>query len=255
MKIVIDEERRTLACQDDKGRRELPLYSDEAFEIISRLYLTVGWNQKYTYTFSWLGRPIIQLPDDMVRLQEVIHSVKPDVIVETGVAHGGSLIYYASLCKAMDKGRIIGIDIEIRPHNREAMEAHPMFDRIELLEGSSTAPEILDAVRARIQAEDVVLVILDSDHSYQHVHDELEAYAPLVSVGSYIVATDGYMEELTQVPRGHAHWKQDNPAAAARDFARENPDFSIEQPDWPFNESTLSKNVTHWPAAYIKRIR
>lgn len=255
MKIAIDEEQGTLACEDETGRRELPLYSDEAFEIIAQLYLTVGWNQKYTYTFSWMGRPIIQLPDDMVRLQEVIHEVQPDVIVETGVAHGGSLIYYASLCKAMDKGRIIGIDIEIRPHNRAAIEDHPLFDRIELLEGSSTDPDILAAIRERIQTGETVLVILDSDHSYQHVRNELAAYAPLVTVGSYIVATDGFMEDLTEVPRGHAHWKTDNPAAAARDFAAETPDFSIEQPRWPFNESDLTKNVTHWPAAYLKRVR
>ena len=158
MKITIDEEEQVLTCQDESGPRRLPLYSDEAFEIIAQLYLTVGWNQKYTYTFSWLGRPIIQLPDDMFRIQEVIHRVKPDVIIETGVAHGGSLIYYAGLCEAMKKGRIIGIDIEIRSHNRTAIEAHPLFDRIELLEGSSTAPNILEEVRRRIQPGDVVFV-------------------------------------------------------------------------------------------------
>ena len=255
MKITIDEEEQILTFQDESGPRRLPLYSDEAFEIIAQLYLTVGWNQKYTYTFSWLGRPIIQLPDDMFRIQEVIHRVKPDVIIETGVAHGGSLIYYAGLCEAIKKGRIIGIDIEIRSHNRTAIEAHPLFDRIELLEGSSTAPNILEEVRRRIQPGDVVFVVLDSDHSYRHVRDELEAYASLVSVESYIVATDGIMRHLTNVPRGTVRWKDDNPAMAAEDFTRENTHFSIEHPDWEFNESNLSKSVTHWPSAYIKRIR
>lgn len=255
MKITIDEEEQVLTYEDESGRRQLPLYSDEAFEIVAQQYLMVGWNQRYTYTFSWLGRPIIQLPDDMFRIQEVIHSVKPDVIIETGIAHGGSLIFYAGLCQAMGKGRIIGIDIEIRPHNRTAIEAHMLFDRIDLLEGSSTAPDILEETRRRIRPGEVVLVILDSDHSYQHVRDELEAYAPTVSVNSYIVATDGIMRDLTNVPRGNKRWEQSNPAMAAEDFARENPHFLIEQPVWRFNESTLSKNVTHWPSAYLRRIR
>lgn len=255
MKITIDEEEQVLTYEDESGPRQLPLYSDEAFEIVAQLYLTVGWNQKYTYTFSWMGRPIIQLPDDMFRIQEVIYNVKPDVIVETGVAHGGSLIFYAGLCEAMGKGRILGIDIEIRPHNRTAIEAHPLFDRIELLEGSSTAPHIVEEVRRRIQPGEVVLVILDSDHSYQHVCNELKAYAPVVSVDSYIVATDGIMRDLTNVPRGNKRWEHDNPAMAAEEFARENPHFLAEPPSWPFNESTLSKGVTHWPSAYLKRAR
>src|SRR5476649_2488202 len=123
-RIVIDTDAETLVWEDGDGSRSLPLYSDEAFEIVSRQWVRVGWNQRYPYTFTWLGRPIIQLPEDMVRAQEVIFAVKPDVLVETGVAHGGSLIYYASLFRILGKGRVIGVDIEIRPHNRKAIEEH-----------------------------------------------------------------------------------------------------------------------------------
>src|SRR5690606_19131155 len=147
-------------------------------------------DNKYVYGFSWMGRPIIQLPEDMIRIQEVVYRLKPDVIVETGVAHGGSLIFYASLCKAMERGRVIGIDIEIRPHNRKAIEAHELAGFITLVEGSSTDPAIVQEVKSLVAPGETAIVILDSNHSKQHVLDELEAYADLVSVGSYIVACD-----------------------------------------------------------------
>src|SRR5437867_3632832 len=143
MKITIDTELKRLVQETAEGRQEHDLYSKQAFEILSQQWLKVGWNEKYPYTFTWMGRPIIQLPEDMIRVQEVIYRVRPDVIIETGVAHGGSLIYYASLCKAMEKGRVIGIDIEIRPHNRAAIERHELFPLITLIEGSSVAPDIV----------------------------------------------------------------------------------------------------------------
>lgn len=254
MKLTLDTEAKTLTL-DDAGKIEtLELYSSAAFEAISRQWVRVGWNQKYQYTFSWMGRPIIQLPEDMIRMQEVIFRLQPDVIIETGVAHGGSLIFYSSLCKAMDKGRVIGVDIEIRPHNRAAIEAHPLNDRITLIEGSSTAAEIVAQVKARVLPGESVLVILDSNHSYAHVLDELEAYAELVTPGSYIVATDGIMFDLTDVPRGMPKWSTDNPSCAARDFAAKHPEYVIEQPSWPFNESVLHTNITHWPGAWLKRV-
>lgn len=250
MKIAIDTTARTLVVEG----RTLPLYSDEAFELLSDLWIRVGWNQKYSYGFSWLGAPIIQMPEDMIRYQEVIVRLKPDVIVETGVAHGGSAIFSASLCRLLGKGRVVAVDIEIRPHNRAAIEAHPLADLIALIEGSSTAPAVVEAVKARIQPGESVLVALDSNHSYAHVLAELEAYAPLVTPDSYIIATDGVMRDLTDVPRGSPSWERDNPAQAALDFAAAHPDFVVEQPAWTFNESTLSKNVTHWPGAWLRRI-
>jgi cephalosporin hydroxylase len=235
--------------------RDLDLYSKEAFELISRLWLTVGWDQKYTYTFSWMGRPIIQLPEDMIRIQEVIYQVKPDVIIETGVAHGGSLVYYASLSKAMGRGRVIGIDIEIRPHNRKAIEAHELYPLITLVEGSSTSASTVEQVKSLVKPGEVVLVLLDSCHTKEHVLGELEAYHPLVSPGSYIVATDGVMRNLYDVPRGKPEWVRDNPAAAAAEFAAKHSEFVLEQPPQPFNESELTESLTHWPDAWLRRVR
>ncbi len=255
MKIEIDTELGTLVYNDGGSSTALPLYSDAAFEILSAQWLKVGWNQKYPYAFSWLGRPVIQLPEDLVRVQEVIYRLKPDVILETGVAHGGSLIFYASLCKAMGHGRVVGVDIEIRPHNRSAIESHELADLITLIEGSSIDSSVIAQVRSKIGEGQTVLVLLDSNHSKKHVLAELDAYHDLVSPNSYIVATDGSMRDLHDVPRGNAQWVWDHPVAAAEQFAADHPNFAIEQPPWPFNESSLKSNITHWPRAWLRRIR
>jgi cephalosporin hydroxylase len=254
VKLAIDTERQTVVVEDHSGRRELPLYSDESFAHLSRLWRNVGWNQKYTYGFTWMGRPIIQLPEDLVRIQETIHRVQPDVVIETGVAHGGSLVFYASLFRAMGRGRVIGIDVEIRPKNRRAIEEHPLASMITLVEGSSTAPETLAKVQALVQPGERVMVILDSNHTKDHVAQELEKYAPLVSEGSYIVATDGLMEDLHDVPRGRKEWRDDNPSAAAREFASAHPRFVLEPPPFVFDETLSRVQVTHWPDAYLRRV-
>ncbi|AXS40436.1 CmcI family methyltransferase [Breoghania sp. L-A4] len=253
MKLILDEDNATLTRQDDNGSETLSLYSDEAFNTLSPILNRVGWNQKYSYRFSWLGRPVIQLPEDMMRIQEVIYDLKPDLIIETGVAHGGSLIYYASLFEAMGKGHVLGIDIEIRPHNREAIEAHPLFKRIDLLEGSSTADDIVAKVKAVADKYETVLIILDSDHSYSHVMDELNIYSGMVTPGSYIVATDGIMRELTAVPNGNPAWATDNPSTAAEEFASKHPEFELAAPVPTFNESTLAEMPTYWPSAWLRR--
>jgi cephalosporin hydroxylase len=253
VRIFVDTERGRLTSETAQGSRSIDLYSDEAFQILSGLWLKVGWNQKYTYTFSWLGRPVIQLPEDLIRLQEVIYRVRPDVIIETGVAHGGSAVFYASVMKAFGRGRVIGVDIMVRPENRRAIEAHELAGQITLIEGSSTDIAIVDQVRSLVSSRDKVLVVLDSRHDKAHVLAELRLYGPLVTSGSYIVATDGIMRDLTEVPRGRPDWARDNPAEAAREFAREHPEFSIEPPPWSFNESTLSTDVTHWPDAWLRR--
>jgi cephalosporin hydroxylase len=253
MRLCIDTDSQRLTIEDGTGARELPLYSKEAFYAVARQWLRICWNQKYTYTFTWLGRPMVQLPDDVLRLQEVIWTVKPDVIVETGVAHGGSLVFHASLCHAIGKGRVMGVDVEIRPHNRRAIEDHPMSKYIQLVEGDSVGAETIGRVHAAVHAGETVLVILDSNHTKTHVLAELEGYHDLVGVGSYIVATDGIMQDLDDVPRGQRAWANNNPAAAARDFAERHSDFTIEEPTWQFNESDLNANVTHWPGAYLRR--
>lgn len=253
MKLTIDTESKRLIHDANGREQEFDLYSKESFELISHQWLKVGWNQKYPYTFSWMGRPIIQLPEDMIRAQEVVYRVKPDVLIETGVAHGGSLIFYASLFKAMGKGRVIGIDIALRPHNRKAIEAHELFPLITLLEGSSVAPEIVQKVHAAVKQGEAALVILDSNHTKQHVLAELEAYHDIVTPGSYIVATDGSMKDLYDVPRGQREWVTDNPTAAAAQFAENHTEFIVEQPAWPFSESGLTENITHWTGAWLRR--
>ena len=255
MKITLDDQARTLVRETPAGREEMPLYSDAAFEILSDQWVKIGWNQKYPYSFSWMGRPIIQLPEDIVRVQEVIYRVKPDILIETGVAHGGSLVFYASLFKAMGTGRVVGIDIEIRPHNRTAIEAHELSPMITLVEGSSIAPDTIAQVRSLVHPGERVMVILDSCHTKAHVAGELDAYHGLVTPGSYIVATDGGMKDFHDVPNGNPEWIWDHPTAAAAEFAERHPEFILEQPAWPFNESTLKHNITHWPGAWLRRVR
>lgn len=252
--ISVDLEQGIVTVEDDGQVKQYGLGTSEAFNLISQVWLRAGWDNKYVYGFSWMGRPIIQLPEDMVRLQEVIFTLQPDVIVETGVAHGGSLVFYASLCKTLERGRVIGIDIEIRPHNREAIEAHPLFPFITLIEGSSIEPAVVDEVKAQIRPGERVLILLDSCHTKDHVSAELHAYAPLVNKGSYIVAMDGIMEQVVGAPRTDPDWSWNNPCQAALEFVKSNPDFIIEEPPFLFNEGNITERVTYWPSAFIKRI-
>ena len=252
--IKVDIEQGTVSVEERGLTSQYGLDTPEAFKIISEIWLRAGWDNKYVYTFTWLGRPIIQLPEDMMRLQEVIHSVRPDVIVETGVAHGGSLIFYASLCKAIDRGRVIGIDIEIRPPNRKAIEEHPLSSFITLIEGSSIDPLIVEAVRTQIGPDEKVMVLLDSCHTKAHVLAELRAYSSLLKPGSYIVAMDGIMEQVVGAPRTQPDWAWNNPRQAALEFVESNPEFTIEEPAFLFNESNLAERVTYWPTAFIRRL-
>lgn len=253
MKITADTDAGTVQIDDVDGTRTVDLWTRDGFQAIADLWLKVGWNQKYSYAFTWLGRPLIQLPEDVIRMQEAIFAVQPDVIVETGVAHGGSAIFMSSLCRALDRGRVISIDIEIRPDNRAAIEAHPMFDRITLIEGDSAASETVAQVHELCKPDETVMVILDSDHSYAHVMRELEAYAPLVSPGSLLVATDGVMEDLADTPLGQPEWRDDNPARAARDFAASHPEFVLEPPPRPFDESDGTVIHTYFNSAWLRR--
>jgi len=234
--------------------------SPEGFDVLSRAWLRAGWQCRHVYTFTWLGRPIIQLPEDMFRVQEVIHDIRPDVIIETGVAHGGSLVFYATLCRVMGRGRVIGVDIDIRPRNREAIENHELSDLITLIEGDSTAPAVVHGVRSLIGPHDTVFVMLDGSHDRDHVLAELNAYAPLVSVGSYIVAADGIMGDLAGLrrcddTRETADWTWNNPRDAVEAFLEGNNDFEPGIPPFEFNESPLSKPATYWAGGWLKRIR
>lgn len=208
----------------------------EIHELTAR-WLRATLGHRYSYNFSSLSRPIIQYPQDMIALQELIWRVEPDLIVETGIAHGGSLVMSAAMlslldyCEAVEQGtvldprqtrrRVLGIDIDIRAHNRAAIEAHPMAHRIEMIEGSSVAPEVIERVRAIAGAHRTVLVILDSNHTHAHVLAELEAYAPLTSRGSYCVVYDTVVEDLPEQAYPDRPWgKGDNPKTAVWEYLR-----------------------------------
>jgi cephalosporin hydroxylase len=239
---------------------------DPDLHALSRLWSRYTGDYKYTYNFSWLGVPIIQLPPDMVAMQELIWQVKPDLVIETGIAHGGSLIMSASLlmlvdyCEAVSAGgnwnpstrgrRVVGVDIDIRSHNRSAIEQHPMASRITLIQGSSTAPDIVASVRAQAKGARSVLVCLDSDHTHDHVLAELEAYAPMVSAGSYCVVFDTLIEDRPHGFFPDRRWdKGNNPKTAVWEYVKHHPEFVIDK-DIP--NKLL---ITTAPDGYLKRIR
>jgi len=238
----------------------IDLYSNEGFRRLSELWLKVAWDQKHVYSFSWLGRPIIQNPEDIVRMQEIVWTVKPDVIIETGIAHGGSLIFYASILDNIRKGKVIGIDIDIRSHNRKALDEHPLRDKITLIEGSSIADEIVSKVKKEIPENASVMIILDSAHNKAHVLEELRLYSQFVTQDSYIVVTDGSQKYLGDTPRAirdykeyAERWDYDNPLNAIDEFLLENKDFVSIEPGFLFNESTIDFRITHWPKAFLAR--
>jgi cephalosporin hydroxylase len=211
---------------------------------------------QYSYNFSWLGLPIIQYPQDMVAMQEIIWSVQPDLVIETGIARGGSLILSASMlelnasCGGPKDGAVVGIDIDIRAHNREAIEAHPMSRRISMIQGSSVAPEIIAQVKARAKGKKSVLVCLDSNHTHAHVLSELEAYAPLTTVGSYCVVFDTIIEDLPAEMSGDRPWGPgDNPKTAVRKFLASHPGFEIDE---QMNHKLL---ISVAPDGYLRRVR
>jgi cephalosporin hydroxylase len=183
----------------------------------------------------------------------VIWALRPDVVVETGVAHGGSLVFYASLLEVLGKGLVIGVDVEIRPPNRRAIEEHPLSSRIVLVEGDSTDESVLARVRQRVDDARCVLVLLDSDHSRDHVRRELEAYSSLVTAGSYVVVMDGIMRDVVGAPRSSPDWDWNNPLSAVDDFLSTHVDFVESEPSWLFNEGAVRERVTYWPRGYLLR--
>ena len=231
----------------------------EAFMLSSTL-------PQYSYNFEFLGRPIIQYPQDMVAMQELIWKVKPDLIIETGIAHGGSLIMSASMlalldmCDAIDSGtvldpkkskrKVLGLDIDIRQHNREAIEAHPMFTRIQMIQGSSIASEVIEQVKAVAKNYQRVLVCLDSNHTHDHVLAELEAYAPLTSVESYCVVFDTIVEDMPKAMFPDRPWGPgDNPKTAVWEYLKTHLEFEI---DKSIDHKLL---ISVAPDGYLKRVK
>lgn len=210
----------------------------------------------YSYNFSWLGRPIIQYPQDIVAMQELIWEIKPDLIIETGIAHGGSLIFSASMlalleiCGEIEKGEVLGIDIDIRAHNKEAIEAHPMSKKITMFQGSSIDDDMIKKVHDFAKRGKKILVCLDSNHTHEHVLAELQAYASLVSVGSYCVVFDTVVEDLPNEIWDDRPWgKGDNPKTAVWEFLKTNDDFIIDEQ----MDNKLLISVA--PSGYLKRVK
>lgn len=206
---------------------------------------------KYTYNFTWMGRPIIAFPQDMIAMQEIIWEVKPDLIIETGVAHGGSIVYYASLLELIgNEGLVIGIDIDIRPHNRKLIEEHPMSKRIRMVEGSSISNEVFEEVKKYTANKSKILICLDSNHTHEHVLEELKLYAPLTSVGSYCVVFDTAVEDLPDSLYENRPWgKGDNPKTAVWEYLKTHDEFEI---DAAIHSKLL---ITVAPDGYLKRVK
>lgn len=224
---------------------------NEEIHSLSTKWIEHVSRMKYSYNFTWLGRPIIQFPQDIVALQELIWQVKPDLIIETGIAHGGSLIFSASILELLgEKGHVLGIDIDIREHNRVEIESHPMFKRITMIQGSSTDPEIAKKVYAFVKDKKKILVVLDSLHTHNHVAKELELYSPLVSSGSYLVVFDTIIEDMPNDFFQDRPWgKGNNPKTAVWEFLKKNNRFIIDK------EIENKLLITVAPDGYLKCVK
>ncbi len=221
---------------------------DKDFCQESAKWLQASVKQKYSYNFKWLGRPIIQYPQDMVAIQEIIWDTKPDLIIETGIAHGGSLIFHASILELLGgKGQVVGIDIDIRSHNRSEIEKHPLYKRIAMVEGSSVDENTVAQAGKYAQGKESVMVILDSMHSHEHVLKELELYSPLVSKGCYLVVLDTVIEFLpVELYPGKPWGPGDNPYTAVHEFLKSNKRFVIDRP------ITDKLQITVAPDGYLR---
>lgn len=244
--MSFEKEVKDRICENSKS---------ESLQSSAHQFVTESIGPKYSYNFSWLGRPVIQYPQDIIGLQEIIWDVKPDLIIETGIAHGGSLIFSASMlelvysCTGID-GEVLGIDIDIRAHNRKAIEEHPMFKRICMIEGSSIDPEMISQVKKKAEGKERILIFLDSNHTHDHVLAELNAYASLTSVGSYCVVFDTVVENIPSELSDDRPWGPgNNPMTAMRKFLETHPEFEID-------ESVHNKLlITMAPDGYLKRIK
>lgn len=241
--------------EQEKAERIATFGKDEEFKAHSQAWLEESMRKSYVYNFSWLGRPIIQNPIDMVAMQEIIWQVQPDLIIETGIAHGGSLIFSASMLELIAsctgvEGEVLGLDIDIREHNRAAIEAHPLSKRITMIEGSSIAADIIAQIHAKAAGKQRVLVCLDSNHTHDHVLAELEAYAPLTSVGSYCVVFDTFVEDVPADVFQNRPWHSGNsPKTAVWEYLKTHDEFEIDQ---SIHNKLL---ITVAPDGYLKRVR
>ena len=236
--------------KEERKKEIKEMSKDEKLNQKSLEWMLHAHKYKYNYNYTWLGRPIIKYPNDVVFMQEIIWDVKPDLIIDVGIAHGGSIIFYASMLELIGKGKVVGIDIDIRKHNRIEIEKHPMYKRVTMLEGSSVSGEIINKVREIAKNEKKVMVFLDSYHTHEHVLKELELYAPLVTRDSYIVVSDTFIEYC---PKGYFFnrpWDVgNNPLTALREFISKNNNFTIDK------DRANKLLITESFDGYLKRIR
>jgi len=239
---------KTEKFENERAER-IATQSDDSFKKQSIDWAKTAMDKQYVYNFEWMGRPIIQFPQDIMAMQELIWKIQPDLIIETGIAHGGSLIFSASMLELIGKpAEVVGIDIDIREHNKLEIETHPMFKRIRLIEGSSTAPEVVQQVVALAKSKNNVMVILDSMHTHQHVLDELNAYAPLVSKGSYIVVLDTFIEDLPEGYFENRPWDVgNNPKTAVHQYLKSDQSFEI---DHTYDDKLM---ITVAPDGFLKK--
>lgn len=254
MRFQVDTAARTLSIESHTSTRTLDLYSPEAFAVLSSAWVKVGWSLEHWKSFSWQGSRIMQLPEDVLRLQEVLHQLQPDLIIETGINEGGSSIFFSTMCALAGKGKVVSIELTLKPGVRESIVDHPHGHRVTVLEGDSCSPEILAEVAALAKDATTVFVFLDSNHTKAHVAKELDLYSPFVSMGSYIVATDGIMRELIDTPQGKPEWLHDNPSEAALEFAAKNPAFVLERPTPQFVTRAYNDELSYYPDAWLRRV-
>ena len=237
----------TITLNNNGVTTTLDLYSLDGLNMLSNLWIKSATQHRLMYEPTWLGRPVIQFPMDIVAMQELIWSARPDLIIETGVAHGGSLVLSASILELLGHGKVVGVDIEIRAHNRAAIESHPLAHRIQLIDGSSVAEETFSRVLDLVNGSSNVMVVLDSNHTEAHVLRELELYGSLVSPGGYMVAHDGAQAWVWDIPRGKAEWRHDHPLSAIQRYLAGHPEFVQEQ-RW------TRLGITSSPGGWLKKV-
>ena len=237
---------------DERNRQLVArMGADESLRQLAREWFVGSSRYEYSYHFKWLGRPIIEFPQDIVSLQEIIWEVRPQLIIETGIARGGSLIFSASMLELLGgDGCVIGIDIDIRPHNRREIEQHPMSRRITLIEGSSVDPNVVQQVFSMAQGKKPVLVLLDSNHTHDHVARELQMYSPLVTCGSYLIVFDTVIEDMPEDFFPDRPWgRGDNPKTAVSEFLKQNGRFEVAR---DIDDKLL---ITVAPGGYLRCIK
>lgn len=247
MKNYIARPGSTLTLDNHGERTTVELYSKQGLELLGNLWTKVATEHRMMYEVTWLGRPVIQFPTDIVVIQELLWELQPDAVIETGIAHGGSLVLSASILELLGRGIVVGVDIEIRLHNRIAIEAHPLAGRIRMVEGSSVSEESIRRVRDLVGDARQVVVLLDSNHSEAHVHREMELYSAFVNPGSYLVVHDGAQAWVWDIPRGKPQWKDDHPLAAIDRFLEHHREFRVDERRTRFG-------ITSSPRGFLQRM-